>query len=70
LRRGEEKKSKWILIFFTYGKEEEERRVCCEIRDSRLFIGVFYRRNVSSVILFVIDMMNSVHSLPKVLPTE
>jgi hypothetical protein len=72
--RREEKKNKWILIFFTYGKEEEEeeekRRVCFEIRDSRLFIGVFYRRNVSSVILFVIDMMNSVHSLPTVLPTK
>jgi len=72
--RREEKKNKWILIFFTYGKKEEEeeekRRVCCEIRDSRLFIGVFYRWNISSVILFVIDMMNSVHSLPTVLPTE
>jgi hypothetical protein len=73
--RREEKKNKWILIFFTYGKKEEEeeeekRRVCFKIRDSRLFIGVFYRRNVSSVILFVIDMMNSVHSLPTVLPTE
>jgi len=36
------------LMFFTYGGKEEEkeerRRVCCEIRDSRLFIGVFYRR--------------------------
>jgi hypothetical protein len=35
-------------MFFTYGGEEEEeeekRRVYCEIRDSRLFIGVFYRR--------------------------
>jgi hypothetical protein len=74
--RREEKKNKWILIFFTYGKKEEEeeeeekRRVCFKIRDSRLFIGVFYRRNVSSVILFIIDMMNSVHSLPTVLPTE
>jgi len=33
-------------MFFTYeGKEEEEeerRRVYCEIRDSRLFIGAFY----------------------------
>jgi hypothetical protein len=25
-------------------KEEERRRVCCEIRDSKLFIGAFYRR--------------------------
>jgi hypothetical protein len=25
-------------------EEEERRRVCCEIRNSRLFIGVFYRR--------------------------
>jgi hypothetical protein len=25
-------------------EEEERRRVCCEIRDSRLFIGAFYRR--------------------------
>jgi len=36
-------------MFFTYGEEEEEeeeerRRVCCEIRDSRLFVGAFYRR--------------------------
>jgi hypothetical protein len=33
-------------MFFTYGEEEEEemRRVCCEIRDSRLFIRAFYRR--------------------------
>jgi hypothetical protein len=37
-------------MIFTYGEEEEEeeeeerRRVCCEIRDSRLFIGAFYRR--------------------------
>jgi len=30
--------------FFTYGEEEEEERrsICCEIRDSRFFIGVFY----------------------------
>jgi len=41
-------------MFFPYrGKEKEEeekekerRRVCCEIRDSRLFIGAFYRRIV------------------------
>jgi len=58
------------IDFFYIWEEEEERRVCCEIRDSRLFIGVFYRRNVSSMILFVIDMMNSVHSLPIVLPTD
>jgi hypothetical protein len=33
-------------MFFTYKEEEEEerRRVCCEIRDSRLLIGVFYQR--------------------------
>jgi hypothetical protein len=33
-------------MFFTYGVEEEEERslVCCEIGDSRLLIGVFYRR--------------------------
>jgi hypothetical protein len=65
--RREEKKKKWILMFFTCrGKEEEEeeeerRRVCCEIRDSR---------NFSLVIPIVIDMMNIVHSLPTVLPTE
>jgi hypothetical protein len=30
--------------FFTYGEEEEEERrsICCEIRDSRFFIEVFY----------------------------
>jgi hypothetical protein len=33
-------------MFFTYGEEEEEEEeerspVCCEIRDSRLFIGRF-----------------------------
>jgi len=32
LRRGEKKKKKG------------DRQVCCEIRDSRLFIGAFYRR--------------------------
>jgi hypothetical protein len=36
------------LIFFAYEKEEEEEEerslVCCEIGDSRFFIGVFYRR--------------------------
>jgi len=40
-------------MFFTYEKEEEEEEeeeeeqmstICCEIRDSKLFIGVFYRR--------------------------
>jgi len=34
-------------MFFTYGEEEEEEEqkspVCCEIRDSRVFIGAFYR---------------------------
>jgi hypothetical protein len=34
------------LIFFTYKKEEEKEEemspICCEIRDSRLFIGAFY----------------------------
>jgi hypothetical protein len=66
--RREEKKKKWILMFFTCGgkeeeeeeEEEERRRVCYEIRDSRNFL---------SVIPIVIDMMNSVHSLPTVLPT-
>jgi len=45
--RREDKKKKWILMCFTYGEdeEEEERRwVCCEIRDSMLFIEMFYRR--------------------------
>jgi hypothetical protein len=43
--RREEKRNKWILMFFTYGKEEEEEMslVYCEIMDSRLFIEVFYR---------------------------
>jgi hypothetical protein len=36
-------------MFFTHGKKEEEeeeemRRVYCEIRDSRLFIEMFYQR--------------------------
>jgi len=32
-------------MFFTYGgKEEERRRVCCEIKDYKLFIGEFYKR--------------------------
>jgi hypothetical protein len=34
-------------MFFTYGEEEEEEErspVCCEIRDSRLFIGRFTDR--------------------------
>jgi hypothetical protein len=34
LRRGEKKKKK---------KKKGDRQVCCEIRDSRLFIGAFYR---------------------------
>jgi hypothetical protein len=43
--RIKEKRKKCILMFFTYMEEEEEERslVCCEIGDSRLFIGVFYR---------------------------
>jgi hypothetical protein len=43
--RIKEKRKKCILMFFTYREEEEEERslVCCEIGDSRLFIGVFYR---------------------------
>jgi hypothetical protein len=46
----EEKRKKWVLMFFTYREEEEEEEeeekspVSCEIRDSRLFIGAFYRR--------------------------
>ena len=42
---GQEKE----LMFFTYGEEEEEEEeeerslVHCEIKDSRLFIEVFYR---------------------------
>ena len=56
----EEKKSSWgeerreakerDVNFFTCEEEEEKeeeeegRSVCCEIRDSRLFIGVFYWR--------------------------
>jgi hypothetical protein len=46
LRRGEKRK-KWILMFFTYGEEEEKKErsfICCEIRDSRLFIEAFCRR--------------------------
>jgi hypothetical protein len=34
-------------MFFTYGEEEEEEQMspgCCEIRNSKLFIGAFYRR--------------------------
>jgi len=27
-------------------EEEESRRVCCEIKDSRLFIRAFYRRKI------------------------
>jgi len=41
--RREEKRNKWILMFFTYGEDEEKRSpVCSEIRDSRLLIGEFY----------------------------
>jgi hypothetical protein len=71
--RREENKKKWILMFFTYGGEEEEEKeekgqrslVYCEIRDFRLFIGVFYRWIIKlifliipSVILFVIFNLN------------
>jgi hypothetical protein len=40
----QEKRKKWILMFFTYREEEEEERspVYCEIRDSRLLIWAFY----------------------------
>jgi hypothetical protein len=39
----EEKRKKWISMFFTYGEEEEEEMsfVCCEIGDFRFFIGRF-----------------------------
>jgi hypothetical protein len=33
-------------------EEEERRRVCCEIRYSRLFIGVFYRRFYRQIIKY------------------
>jgi len=45
-KRREEKERD--VDFFTYGEEEEEeeerRSVCCEIRNSRLFIGAFYKQ--------------------------
>ena len=56
--KREEKRKKWILMFFTYGKEEEEEKeeqrspVCCEVRDSKLFIGVFYRRFYRRIIKY------------------
>ena len=33
-------------MFFTYGEEKEEQKspVCCEIKDSRFFIAIFYQR--------------------------
>jgi hypothetical protein len=46
------------LMFFTYGKEEEEEKeeqrspVYCEVRDSKLFIGVFYRRFYRRIIKY------------------
>ena len=39
--RREEKRKKWILMFFTYGKEEERSPVCCEIKNSRFYMGRF-----------------------------
>jgi hypothetical protein len=41
--RREQKKKKWILMFFTYGEEEEKSLVYCEIMDSKLFIRMFNR---------------------------
>jgi hypothetical protein len=41
----EKKRKKWILMFFTYGKEEEKEEershVRCEIKDSRFYMGRF-----------------------------
>jgi hypothetical protein len=48
--RREEKRKKWILMFFTYGEEEKEEErspVYCEIIDSKLYIGAFYRRIIN-----------------------
>ena len=46
--RREKKRKKWILMFYTYGEEEQQQQqgspVYCEIRDSKFFIGAFYRR--------------------------
>jgi len=45
LRRGEkrrEEKERDVNFFTCEEEEEEMRSVCCEIRDSRLFIGAFY----------------------------
>jgi len=36
-----------VVVFLHKGKKKKKKKkkrlVCCEIRDSRLFIGVFYR---------------------------
>ena len=43
--RREEKRKKWILMFFTYEKEKEKEKersyVCCEIKNSRFYMGRF-----------------------------
>jgi hypothetical protein len=43
LRREEKEKKKHIGVFYKRGREKKKRRVCYEMRDSDLLIGVFYR---------------------------
>jgi hypothetical protein len=38
-----ERKKQSTLAFFTEEEEKKKRRVCYEMRDSNLLIGVFYR---------------------------
>jgi hypothetical protein len=38
-----ERKKKHIGVFYKRGREKKKRRVCYEMRDSDLLIGVFYR---------------------------
>jgi hypothetical protein len=47
-------------MFFTYGEEEEEEEeeerspAYCEIIDSRLYIGAFYRRIINYILICLI----------------
>jgi len=59
-------------VFFTYREEEEEEEeeqkssVCCEIKDSKLFIGAFYRwfyRRIININIFNYFIGDSVSNI-------
>ena len=48
----------------------KEQQLTVQLESEQFELSGKYRRKIPSVIPFVIDMMNSVHSLPKNLPTD